>query len=303
MATKYSFLIVCTLFISNNLTFGQSATQTNSETERKKILFIAGPDSHGKGEHEYNGGLTFLARKLKEGMPEIDTAVYHNGWPKEEAALQNASTIVLFCDGAEGHLLIPHLSEVESLMNKGTGFVVLHFTMELPKGTDADRFRDLVGGYFETHWSVNPFWTPDIEKLPNHPITNGVKPFAIRDEWYYHMRFVENEKNITPILKVLPPDSTLTRPEGSHTNNAYVREAVLKNKESQTIAWTYNRPKGGRSFGFTGGHVHNNWQNDNFRMLVLNAIVWTANGKVPSNGIVTKTPELKELEVLTKPGK
>ncbi len=303
MATKYSFFIVCILFFSTDISFGQSEPQKKSKTGRKKIVFIAGPDSHGKGEHEYNGGVTFLARKLKEGMPEIDTAVYHNGWPKEETALQNASTIVLFCDGAEGHILIPHLSEVESLMNNGTGFVVLHFTMELPKGKDADRFRELVGGYFETHWSVNPFWTPEIKKLPDHPITYGVKPFAIRDEWYYHMRFVENEKNITPILKVLPPDSTLAKPDASHANNPYVREAVLKNKEPQTIAWAYNRPQGGRSFGFTGGHVHNNWQDDNFRMLVLNAIIWTANGNVPSNGVTTTTPELKELEVLTKPGK
>ena len=281
----------------------KSVAQGKYTSDTKKIVFIAGPDSHGKGEHEYNGGVTFLARKLKEALPETDTVVFHNGWPKDPAVLQKASTIILFCDGAEGHIIIPHLAEVESLMNNGTGFITLHFTMEVPTGKDADRFRDLAGGYFETNWSVNPFWTPQIKELPKHPVTNGVKPFAIRDEWYYHMRFVKDDKNITPILKVLPPDSTLSRPEGSHTNNVYVRASVLQNKEPQTIAWAYERPNGGRAFGFTGGHVHANWQNDSFRMLVLNAIVWTAKGKVPSKGVRTTTPDLKELELLTKPAK
>jgi len=301
MAPKDLIRIFLLLITAFSASFGQSLAQKTSDFENKKIVFIAGPDSHGKGEHEYNGGVTFLARKLKEALPETDTVVFHNGWPKDPAVLRQASTIILFCDGAEGHIIIPHLTEVESLMDNGTGFITLHFTMEVPKGSDAERFRDLAGGYFETNWSVNPFWIPEIKELPKHPITNGVKPFAIRDEWYYHMRFVRHDRNITPILKVLPPDSTLTRPEGSHTNNSYVRQAVLKNKEPQTIAWAYERPKGGRAFGFTGGHIHANWQNDSFRMLVLNAIVWTAKGKVPPKGVITTTPDLKELEQLTKP--
>jgi type 1 glutamine amidotransferase len=267
----------------------------------KKIVFIAGADSHGKGEHEYKGGVTFLAQKLKEGLPGIDTLVFRNGWPKDTAALSGASTIVLFCDGAEGHLVIPHLGQLESLMNQGTGLVTLHFTLEIPKGADATKFISLAGGYFETHWSVNPFWTPDIKKLPTHPITSGVKPFAVRDEWYYHIRFTDNNKGITPILQALPPDSTLNSPDGSHSNNPYVREAILKNKKPQTIAWAYQRPAGGRSFGFTGGHIHANWKNDNFRMLVLNAIAWTAQAEVPQNGIITRTPETQELDRLTKP--
>lgn len=199
-----------------------------------------------------------------------------------------------------GILLLLIYKELDSLMHGGTGLVMLHFTLEMPKGNLTYQFRDLIGGYFETDWSVNPFWTPEITKLPKHPITNGVKPFAIRDEWYYHLRFVDNMKNITPILKALPPDSTLTRPDGTHTNNPHVREAILKNKEPQTIAWAYERPGGGRGFGFTGGHVHANWKNDSFRMLVLNAIVWTARIDVPKNGVVTNTPDENELNKLTK---
>ena len=34
--------------------------------------------------------------------------------------------------------------------------------------------------------------------------------------------------------------------------------------------------RGGRGFGYTGGHFHANWQDDSARRLVLNAIEWVA---------------------------
>ena len=294
----FSGLILISTFFNNSI--AQPQMDKIVSKAHKKVVFIAGGDSHGKGEHEYNGGVTFLAQKLKEGMPEMDTAVFHYGWPKDTNALQNASAIVLFCDGSEGHMVVPHLGELEKSMNKGTGLVMIHFTLEIPKGYDGDRFRELIGGYYEMNWSVNPVWTPNFASLPDHPITHGVKPFNIRDEWYYHMRFVDDTKKITPILKVLPPDSTLSRPDGTHSNNPSVREAVLVKKEPQTLAWAYDRPGGGRGFGFTGGHIHANWKNDSFRKLVLNAIVWTAQADVPKKGVLTKTPSVEELDRLTK---
>ena len=41
----------------------------------------------------------------------------------------------------------------------------------------------------------------------------------------------------------------------------------------------------GRGFGFTGGHFHDNWGNDDFRKAVLNAFVWLTKTEVPSTGI------------------
>ena len=62
------------------------------------------------------------------------------------------------------------------------------------------------------------------------------------------------------------------------------------------MAWAFDRPNGGRSFGFTGGHFHRNWQNDHFRTLVLNAIVWTAKLDVPQGGVPSKTPTDDEMK-------
>ena len=51
-----------------------------------------------------------------------------------------------------------------------------------------------------------------------------------------------------------------------------------------------------KRFGFTGGHFHKNWQNDNFRTLVLNAIAWTAKLDVPEGGVPSKTPTDEEMK-------
>ena len=50
---------------------------------------------------------------------------------------------------------------------------------------------------------------------------------------------------------------------------------------SQHVAWAYERSEGGRGFGFTGGHNHVSWQDDNYRKIMLNAILWTAGMEVP----------------------
>ena len=48
-------------------------------------------------------------------------------------------------------------------------------------------------------------------------------------------------------------------------------------------------------FGFTGGHFHGNWIDDNFRTVVLNAIAWIAQIDVPANGVPSATPTRDEL--------
>lgn len=267
----------------------------------KKIVFIPGKDSHSVGEHEHLGGCTLLAKLLNENLHGVEAIVTEQGWPKDTTVLDDADAIVMYSDGGDRHMVIPHFEHVNRLMNKGVGLVNLHYAVEIPKGEGGgDYFLDWVGGYFETFWSVNPFWTANYQKLPKHPVTNGVEPFEIRDEWYYHMRFRKGMKNVTPILKLLPPASTLEREDGPHSNNPDVRKAVLEKKELQVMAWTYVRPNGGRGFSLTGAHVHNNWKVDDFRKLVLNAIAWTAGINIPKQGITTPTPTQEELDSLRK---
>lgn len=252
----------------------------------KKIVFIAGRPSHGPGEHEHRAGCLLL-QKCLSGIPGVTSVVYSNGWPTEPNAFDGASAIVIFSDGGGGHPAIQgnRLQILGDLMKKGVGLGCIHYAVEVPKDRGGKEFLEWIGGYFETDWSVNPFWEANFTKFPDHPVTRGVKPFKMVDEWYYHMRFQEGMKGVTPILSDLPPASTLNRKDGPHENNPYVRQAVLTNKEPQVVMWVYERPDGGRGFGFTGGHSHKNWKEENFRKVVLNAILWIAKVEVPPNGV------------------
>ncbi len=250
--------------------------------DAKKAVFIAGRPSHPYLQHEHRAGCMLLARALQEGMPQMVPAVYANGWPADPTALDNADTIIMYCDGGAGHYVNKHLEEVDALIKKGVGLVCLHYGVEVPKGPPGDRLLEWIGGYFETFWSVNPHWTADFQAFEKHPINRGIKPFAMRDEWYYHMRFRSEMNGVTAILSAIPPEETLNRPDGPHSGNPAVRAEKGK---PQHVAWAAERKDGGRGFGFTGGHFHYNWAQPSFRRVVLNAIVWTAGLDVPQGGV------------------
>ena len=59
----------------------------------------------------------------------------------------------------------------------------------------------------------------------------------------------------------------------------------------QQVAWAAERDNGGRGFGFTGGHFHSGWANDQQRKIVLNAILWTAHAEVPASGVESTVTE------------
>ncbi len=261
--------------------------------DKKKIVLTAGTPSHGPGEHEHNAGILLLNQCL-QSHPGILTAYYLNGWPRDPTAYDNADAILIYCDGGGGHPFIQsdHLRIIGEKVRQGAGVGCLHYAVEVPKDRGGPEFLEWIGGYFETHWSVNPHWFAEFKNLPSHPVTRGVKPFGIQDEWYYHMRFVDGLKGVTPILTALPPASTLNRPDGPHSGNPHVRAAVLERREPQHVMWVFERPDGGRGFGFTGGHFHKNWGHDDFRKVVLNAIVWMARAEVPETGVESAvTPE------------
>jgi type 1 glutamine amidotransferase len=260
---------------------------------KKKIVFIAGPPSHGYGAHEHNAGCLLLEKCLNESMPGIYATTYTSGWPKDPTALDNADAVAVYCDGGSRNVVMRHLEEVRPLAEKGLGIAFIHYALDVPKGKPGNYMLNWIGGYYEQYWSVNPYWKAEFTKLPVHPITRGVNPFAISDEWYYHMRFVDNMKNVTPVLTAVPPDSTRKRPEGPHSGNPHVRARMGM---PEHLAWAYERPGGGRGFGFSGGHRHWNWAHDDFRKIVLNGLVWITATKVPPAGVPSKTPTVKELE-------
>jgi type 1 glutamine amidotransferase len=262
-----------------------SALAVTSQAADKKIILIAGSPSHGPGEHEHRAGCLLLSRCLNQ-VPGVTSVVYSNGWPSSDSVFEGADAVIIYSDGGDGHPAIKpeRLKVLGALADKGVGIGCLHYAVEVPKDKGGPEFLKWIGGYFETFWSVNPTWQAEFKTLPQSPVTTGVPPFEIRDEWYYHMRFPEGMKNVTPILTAVPPDSTRGRPgaNDAHGGNPEVQKHM---GEPEHMMWTIERPDGGRGFGFTGAHYHKNWGNDNFRKLVLNAILWSAKADVPSGGV------------------
>lgn len=286
-------IVVCALGA-----FGTAAgTLPAQDAVKKKIVFVAGKASHAPGEHEHRAGCMLLADQLnKSGLP-VQATVTTNGWPQDNTVFEGAAAIVIYADGGGGHPAMKHLEELKKFAKAGVGIGCIHYAVEIPKGEPGDAFLDLLGGYFECDYSVNPHWTANF-KIPKHPITRGIADYSLNDEWYYHMRFRNGMEGVTPILTDVPPPESLTRPDGPHEGNPEVRAAVVERREPQHMMWAFERPESigiGRSFGFTGGHFHKNWRNDSQRRIVLNAIAWISGLEVPQDGVPSTTPTDEEM--------
>ena len=223
-----------------------------AEGGKRLVVMVAGKPSHGPGEHEHNAGIQLLAKCLKETMADkVQVEVSLNGaWP-DAALVEKADTIVMYSDGGGSHVAAGKYAQLDAQMKRGCGLVCLHYAVEpayapdnwpefarkedgktatqtefnparTSKGEGAKELLYGMGGYFEQYWSVNPHWTAEFKSFPKHPISNGVEPFSTNDEWYYHMRFREGMKRVTPILSDLPPVATTERPLGPHLSLIHI---------------------------------------------------------------------------------
>jgi hypothetical protein len=260
--------------------------------DRKKLVMVAGKPSHPPAEHEFNAGCLLLKRCLDQDVPQLVTALYNMGWPLDPTAFDNADAVFMYADGGKEHPAIQrdHLAVLNALAKQGVGIACAHYAVEVPKEKGGPEFLNWIGGYFETYWSVNPHWTPDKAKLADHPIARGVKPYSIKDEWYYHMRFRDNMQGVVPILSALPPDSTRGA-EGKSSPHGGNPDVQKRKGMVEILAWATERPDGGRGFGFTGAHFHRNWGHDDHRKLVLNALLWVAKVEVPQEGVKSTVTE------------
>lgn len=277
------------ILLTVNSRVAANPTVTDS-AEHRSILLIAGEASHGWNEHEYPASGEVLVDCINQSGLAVD-ATLSVGWPDPALLEQMWDCVVIYSDGVERHVAADHVDALNRMLETVTGFAVLHFALEPPSPTHelAGFLESSVGGFFKIGHSVNPVWTLDPSLLGQHSITSGVEPFAIKDEWYYHL-FFPNPGRITPVLSALPPIETLGS-DGPRSGNRSVREA-LKLGEKQVLSWVFENEWGGRGFGFTGGHFHHNWNQEDFRKLVLNGILWTAKIEIPENGVYSDIPPI-----------
>lgn len=244
-----------------------------------------------------------LCDSLKE-TPGIEAEVI-TAWP-DEAALAKADALVIYADGWHAHPANGKLAELEAFMNRGKGLVALHWATgiqaENPESKDQKedpqrvRWRGLMGADFEAYYSISTFWQAKVTDPADHPVMWGVKPFALYDECYFHLRECAHEHGkVQAMFDVHPAKELVEAGLTPYRGNDHARATMAEGKEPQYVAWAFPRPKGGRAFGFTGGHFHWSWANDDARKMVLNGILWSAGGEVPKDGCKSTTPDAKRL--------
>jgi type 1 glutamine amidotransferase len=254
----------------------RSALAQPAQRSGKTIVLIGGDTPHGPGVHDARNGILRIAHDL-ETSPEIramgDVAIraYPDGWPGDPRALDRASTIVWYFDGLEHHPLNDRARrhQIARLMRRGVGLVTFHQASTL---LPSERRTDLVRWLGGARYGMVDRTVETASFVPaDHPVSRGVGPFTYRDEFYPSIRF--GHSPVTPIL----------------TSALHLEAAPAARPTIRTVAWAFERPGGGRSFGFTGLHYLASLDQLALRTLLLNAIVWTAGIEVPPHGITTET--------------
>jgi hypothetical protein len=161
------------------------------------------------------------------------------------------------------------MAAIRKHVDAGGGLVLLHAALELPD-PEGQELLGWMGGRYQPGASLlsRPGWLAGFASIGIHPISRGVAPFTLEDEWFLRLA-VPPRPGLTVLLQANPPEQVAggdpARPE--------------------ITAWAFERPDGGRSFAISGGHHHASWGEASFRRLVANAIVWTAGREVPPGGV------------------
>lgn len=244
-----------------------------SDPKLKKIVLIAGSNSYKPGEHEYVAGCAVL-RDLLQQTPGV-SPVLALDWPKQPETLIGAKAVLFLFDGGDKHPLLAadRLTQVRKLADEGAGLVGLHQFVDVPKDL-GDRMRDLMGAAWEKGHSQRAHWVHKFATFAEHPASRGVTPFEIDDGYLFKLRFTPEMKGITPLLRTVSP-----------------KAADQELTDDAIVAWLYERSNGGRSFAFTGTHLHASLAEAGYRRLLVNGILWSAGVEVPKTGaLVSLTP-------------
>lgn len=244
-----------------------------------------------EGEHGWAHGVIKINR-LIQGSSEFAALnpvikVYPAGFPTDLSALDDASVVVLYMglqDGSNPLESAALKQKMDTLMARGVGLVAFHqaFTVRDPA---AAPFVEWLGGVRIGMTDRTMERVPVSVATPGHPIANGLSDFAYLDEFYPTIDFGSGTGH-TPVLT-------------ARLHTQYRGSAVFDEPAQQkVVGWAHERAGGGRSFGYTGLHFVEALDNPQIRKMVLNAIMWTAGGDVPADGITTSLPPADRTIVL-----
>jgi type 1 glutamine amidotransferase len=246
---------------------------------KKKVLLIGHPpDGHPPETHEFVAGAKVLAKCLEkvDGL-EVTTVEANGAWKQGPELMERADGVVLFV--TEGPKWIQNDPErykaLAKVAQRGGGLVGLHAAIWCREAAPIPDFLKLFGGCHGGPDRKYIVIETEAEVADaKHPITTGIGGFKVKDEFYYQLKFVQPEGSIKPILR------------------------VVINGAKETVAWSWERPDGGRSFGFSGLHFHYNWRLPEYRRLAAQAVLWSLKMPIPKDGLPV---DVKEEDIKLKP--
>lgn len=241
-----------------------------TDPKAHKVVLIAGSNYFKPGEHDYIAAVRVYADLLKQ-TPNVAPVIAID-WPTKKETLPGAKAIVFLFDGAEKHALLKgeRFAEITKLADAGVGLVFLHQTVDFPKDF-LERAKNLTGAVWEKGKSQRGHWITTFETAPKHEIGNGYQSFKIDDGWLYQLAITADRNRLTPLLKSLPPKAKNADNPG----------------DDGIVAWAFERSKG-RTFCFTGTHLHASFAQDGYRQMLINGMLWSAGHEIPKGGASVK---------------
>ncbi|HSG69404.1 MAG TPA: ThuA domain-containing protein, partial [Planctomycetaceae bacterium] len=185
-------------------------------------------------------------------------------WEDGPRLLEQADTVVMFLSqGARWIQNKPErLKAFQEYAAQGGGLCGLHWAIGSKQDADIPAYVKLLGAIHGGNDRKYKFLTTEFRPVANtHPIQNALKPMTVEDEFYYQLKTVKSTTPVVPIME------------------------SLIDGEWYMTSWAWERPDGGRSFGFSGLHYHVNWGEENYRRLVFQGILWTLKEEIPEIGL------------------
>ncbi len=221
---------------------------------KRLLLLWQSPDGHPAGTHEYQAGQKVLAELLaKTPGVSVELVQCDGDWADGPELLAKADGAVVFlAEGAKWIGANPaRRAAFAELAQRGGGLSVLHWGMGTKVREPIEPFVALFGACHGGPDRKYKFLETTVRvATAEHPATAGLADFTIKDEFYYALKQAPEAK----LIPLLTADIDGEKP---------------------MVAWAWERPDGGRSFGFSGMHFHDNWQRPEYQQFVTRGVLWT----------------------------
>jgi type 1 glutamine amidotransferase len=243
----------------------QPAPTCAADKPQRLLLIGQAPDGHPPGTHEYRAAASLLSKMLAP-MERLQTiSVSADGdWAEGPELLDGADAAVVFVSEGAKWLQgdAKRLAAFQALAKRGGGLICLHWGMGTREAKFIPAWVELFGG---CHGGPDRrYKVVDVKTqlaTPSHPILRGVSPVEVHEEFYFKLKWAQPAEQITPLIK------------------------VRIEEEDHTVGWAWERPDGGRSFGFSGLHFHENWKLESYQRMLAQSVRWVLKREIPEAGV------------------